>query len=558
MNPSLSKNIEKKILFLSLLISSCCFAGNVFAAEDTTVRKDTVDINVSTIDHNNWYDDRCTNKKDDDGDGLIDGADKKAPVCDGGETGLKPEVICDASSSESDGYLKIGGALPTDLSMTPCNKDGVHDDYYSTSVSNEAYVQPSEKNFTIKVNASDPSGIDTIKIEWISGVSLKREAGSYWIPAKLEEYRKADTTLNPHKTSFICSGENAGSCEICVVGGTCANPVIPTGDLGNTGSQQIIIFRAIITDGAMNTITTGFDDSNVSPVLDKFNRFVVCSTSCHTTIDCKNNNPEVVLVGYSHSDFCSNPIYTVKWKFKDQDSIDKPSTYIIEVRNRKNPSVVYSAVRSAGEVKCEKLGCQPCGTDEGVECEMSATLFNGFLEDPDGKLVNIELGNNTYDWRVEVYDNSSERNCIGISEWSSWSSDNKPSLSFTTPYPAPTVSFTMNNAAGEDCSAGKCNISENITFNSTSKADPNAGSLSYEWYIDDLWSVYDRKNPVSKTFFGGNEHQIRLTVKDGQGISCSKQDILKLQNADTPDEPDDEDDADRGNAGWNEIAPGRD
>lgn len=538
------------LLFVCLFIAG---SGSASAAEDIAVAKDNITVNVSTVDHGDWYDDRCTNKIDDDGDGAIDGADRKAPVCDGGETGIKPEVICDASSSESDGYLKIAGALPTDLDMAPCNRDGVHDDYYSTSTSNEMYVQPSEKNFTFRVSASDPSGIDAIKIEWISGASRSREAGSYWNPAKLIDYQKIDTALNPHKSSFTCKG--VGVCEICVMGGTCANPVIPTADFSADGMQQIILFRAVITDGAMNSIATGFDDSSDAPVLDRFYRFVICSTNCHTSSDCENHVPEAELVGAEHGDFCSNPLYTLRWKFKDKDSGDRPSTYAIEVRNHDIPSVVYSAVRSAGEVKCKVSGCAPCGTDEGVECDMSAILFNGFLEGPDGKSVNIEFGNKTYDWRVKVYDNSSEKNCIGVSEWTGWSSETSPSLSFTTPYSIPSVSFTMTNEDGEDCSKGNCLGTDKISFKSTTKSDPRAGTLSYEWFVDNPVSVYSTENSFSNIFNDDSTHKIRLAVADGQGISCFSETSLDLRSTGDPEGPDEPEDDE--NAGWNEIAPGR-
>lgn len=527
----LAKNVKIYFACLSLVLLcffSCClfsFVGNVLAQTknnngnggDVSVDKNTVTFNVSTVDYKDWFDDRCTNGIDDDKDGKIDSADSD---CDGGARGLKPEMICDKDINKSSGYLS---PFPTNLGYSPCNLDGVHDDYYSTSTANESNVWTSDKNFTVKVNASDSSGIDSIKIEWISGVSKSRDATSYWESAALENYKKLDTTLNPHRNSFTCS--KSESCEICVVGGTCSNPVIPTSDLGISGVQQIILFRAIVTDGALNSVATGFDDMGASPKLDKFYRFVVCSTNCNMTPGkCANSNPTVSLVGYGHSNLCSNPSYVLKWKFKDINSSDKPSSYIIEARDKKNLSVVYSAVRSAGDVICTKVG-------SSTECEMSATLFNKFLELPNGDSLDIKLGHNTYDWRIKVYDNSTENHCLGISDWSPWSSELVPSLSITTPYAAPSVSFTMKNsgAAPKECSSGVCKFLENINFNSTSSVDPHTGIASYEWLIDGL--KYGDKNSASLTNnfpVGQEKHTVALTVMDKQGFYCTKQEELSL------------------------------
>lgn len=537
----LAKNV--KICFACLFLVSFCFffyhlfsfAGDVLAQTqndigngnrqgdnnkskaDNEVDKSTITFNVSTSDYKNWYDDRCANGIDDDSDGKIDMADAD---CDGGDKVLRVNMICDKDANKSSGYML---PFPTDLKYIPCDKDGIHDDYYSTGTTNESNVWTSDKNFTVKITASDPSGIDSIRIEWISGASIKREAADYWDANNLEKYKKDDAALNPHKSSFTCS--NSKSCEICVVGGSCAHPVIPTGDLGIAGLQQLILFRAVVTDGAMNSITTGFDDTGIGPKLDKFYRFVVCSNSCNTDLTkCKNSNPTVSLIGYEHSNFCSAPTYTLKWKFEDVNIGDKPSSYLIEVRNKKNPSVVYSAVRSSGDVTCRKGG--------SVVCEMSAILFNNFLSASDGTSMNIVLGNNTYDWRVKVYDNSKENHCLGISQWSSWSSDLKPSLSIVTPYSAPSVSFTMKNSevAPKDCFSGECKFGEDIKFSSTGVADVNTGGIaSYEWFIDGL--RYGNKNSASFTNnfpVGQTKHTVALTITDKQGIHCTKKEELIL------------------------------
>ena len=538
------KNIKKKSVFLSLFLFLVffVFSQGIFAQvqeeqnnSDTSVDKKTITFNISTVDYANWFDDRCTNGIDDDKDGKTDNNDSD---CDKGARGLTPNLICDKDGNKSSGYME---PLPANLKYSPCDKDGVHDDYYSTSTANEADVWTSDKNFTVKVGASDFSGIDSIKIEWISGVSKKRDASGYWDPKTLKKYQKADKDLNPHKTSFTChpSSEGKASCEICVVGGTCAHPVIPTGDLGISGTQQIILFRAVITDGAGNSIATGFDDTEVSPKLDKFYRFVVCSSSCEEP-SCKNNNPEAELSGYDRKFSCEEPLlYTLKWKFKDKDVNDKPSSYILEARERDNPLVIYSAVRSAGDVSCRK-------TDSGTECAMSAILFKDFLRKDDGSSYNLEYNKN-YDWRVKVYDNSNEDHCLGISGWSPWSSELDPSLSFATPSPVTPASFTMTNGSGKNCASGECKFLEDIKFTGTSETENIA---SYSWLIDG--AKYGDKSSTTKNFpVGKVNYAIMLTVKDNQGISCSAGATLTLSKTDDPDNPK----ADKSTE-WDEIAPG--
>ncbi len=552
---SCAKNMGKGLSFFFLfafflVIFSC---QEVFAqrgdaetgGDDNHMDKETINFEVSTVDYKDWYDDRCTNGLDDDGDNKKDGYDSD---CDGGAKGLKPNLFCDASADANSGNVE---PYPTDLTYSPCDKDGIHDDYYSTSAANEKDVWTSDKNFTIRVKASDSSGIYSIRIEWISGVNKNRDAAGYWDAATLEKYKKLDPALNPHLTSHTCRFglEDVAECEICVVGGNCDNPVIPTGDLGISGSQQIIFMRAIVTDNAMNSITTGFDETGTSPVLDKFYRFVVCSTSCNADPDkCVNNSPKATLLRYRKQLDCQGPLYTLVWQYEDADQNSRPSSYILEVRDKKNPNVVYSAVRTAES----GLSCQDtCGCDGYyTKCEMSATLFDGFLHASDGTPKNIEYDNTTYEWRVKVYDNSKEKYCLGVSEWTKWSSEYGSSMSFTTPHAAPAVSFSMISGSGTDCSTGGCAFGDTITFTSTSQADPATNIAAYEWKIDGDKYGNSSSSWVSANFTERDLHEVSLLVTDGQGISCSVEEYLKLRNVGDYEESKD----DKG-AGWDEISP---
>ncbi len=570
MSLSFAKKMEKGLsfffLFAFFLIFSSCreTSAEMDGAgidEDDHMDKETISFEVSTVDYEDWYDDRCTNGLDDDGDGKKDGYDSD---CDGGSKGLKPNLFCDASADMNSGNME---PYPTDLTYSPCDKDGVHDDYYSTSAVNESDVWTSDKDFTIKVKASDSSGIDSIRIEWISGVNKSRDAAGYWDEATLETYKKLDTALDPHLTSHTCypTVDGVAECEVCVVGGNCDNPVIPTGDLGISGSQQVIFMRTVVTDGEMNSITTGFDETGVGPVRDKFYRFVVCSSTCNDDPKkCENSNPEVSLVRQSVSLMCEQPVYTLKWLYKDgkEDPFymptapwgevkeeNKPSSYILEVRDKNDPGTVYSAVRTAPDgLPCESV----CAACEGysTECQMSAVLFNGFLHTSDGTTKNIEYDHTTYEWRVKVYDSSKEKYCLGVSEWSKWSSEYGPSMSFTTPRPAPSVSFSMANGSGVDCSEGGCIFGDNVTFTDTSDIDPATGVASYNWSIDGKKYGNPNSSWVAETFADGSSHTISLAVTDKQGISCSTQAELKLGDISDYEDPEEKE-----NAGWDEIAP---
>lgn len=544
------------LLFFCIFLSS----RSVFAAKkDDSVDKNTISVNVSTVGVNDWFDDRCTNGLDDDGDGLTDNADSD---CDGGIKGLRPNVICDENGSKESYYVT---PFPTNLEYKSCDKDKVHDDYYSTSTSNETYVQPSDRNFTIKVSASDPSSIDSIKIEWISGVNKSRDAGQYWDDTKLANFARLDTNLNPHKTSFTC--KDAVGCEVCVVGGACAHPVIPTGDLGIIGLQQIILFRAVVTDGAMNSVTTGFDETGTSPQLDKFYRLVVCSTSCNTIPEtCANNIPVATTEGTSESFTCFEPVplYTLKWKFKDKDKDDLPGSYVLEVRDRSKGNAIYTASRTSPV----GLDCKKNSEGYGVVCEMSAVLFQGFLAKADGASASIEWGNKTYDWRVKIYDNSTESHCLGVSAWSSeWGAGSM--ASFTTPYALPTPTFTVLNSVETplNCLLGGCKFEEDIAFRSTSVTVPNTGTPGYKWYIDGP-TVYSVGGTATKKFAVGAEmHSAKLVMTDRLGRSCAVEKSFALSATAVPPSveiivpppgpviTEEEIETPDKNASWNEIVP---
>ncbi|MFA7169518.1 MAG: hypothetical protein WC178_01560 [Candidatus Paceibacterota bacterium] len=451
----------------------------------------------------------CSDSIDNDGDGKIDSDDFK---CDGAVD--KENVVVSVSTSDQDNwYNEKDETLHTfavcddnqgaTYDYSPCNSDGIHDDYYSTDTPNEVNVAPAEKNFTIKVNASDAFGINKIKIEWTS-VNVVPTV-SDWNNGGIK------------KDSFTCSG--SGSCVVCVQGGECDNDVIDPSFfiIPSDKQQQRFFFRSIITDNNGNSITTGFDNSKVEPILDKFYRFVICSSDCHaSSCNPENHAPVVVVDGYDEAtNFCDGLSYRLKWIFSDEDA-DKQAFYSVEVREKETIAPVYSVSRQSADSFCQ--------------------IFDGIFTNGD-----IGYGK-TYEWRVKVSDDDSRDLCRGTSKWSEWSSMEK---SFTTPlHPYPSVSFTIENEREESCDEGICSFLEDINFISTSKVFSVDKGVTYKWYIDSFGpnSVYSTENNVLRKFLEVDEamHNIRLSVTDSDGYICSVDQTLVLKKS---------------NAKWNEIVP---
>ena len=470
--------------------------GYVDAADagcDAFVDKDNIFVTVSTVDQDNWYDDRCSDLVDNDFDGLKDQND---PDCDGGnikDADLDTFVVCDGISYR-------------DYEHSPCNTGGPFDhyDYYSTSTNSEINVQPQEKDFTIRIDAADSFGIQSVKIEWINGDKVLYND---WLDA------------NPQKSSFTCMGSDldAGYCEICINGGTCKNDVISDTALDISGgkTQQRLFFRAIISDNNNNSIVLGYDnDLSKTPILDKFYRFVVCSSDCYECIPA-NSSPVATLDYYDvPADFCNGLNYTLRWIFTDSNSGDKQASYAIEVREKGTTEPTLSVTRPSSN--------------------QFFTIFNNSLDGGD-----IQYGKN-YEWRVKVSDDDDRSLCVGVSEWSDWSDADK---SFTTPPHAyPDVAFSASNIKGEDCLDGDCSFLDEINFVDDSTTYATSGSNSYAWYVDDFSEVYSTEKDMTKVFLKSEttECDVKLKVTDGSGYSCSYIDSVAFTNSFPV---------------WNEISP---
>lgn len=429
---------------------------------DNEVDKQNLVVNVSTTDTGNWYNE----------------SDKT----------LHTFAVCDNNPGASYGY-------------SPCNTDGIHDDYYSTDTPNEVNVVPAEKKFTIRVDAADAFGIDKIQIEWLNVTGTPSPQS--W------------TASSVKKSSFTCSG--SGSCVICTNGGGCDNAVIDPSFLTipSGKEQQRFFFRVTVVDNHSNSVTTGFDDDTKNlPVLDKFYRFVICGSDCHSC-NPVNNPPKAILEGYDEVDsFCEGLKYRLRWIFLDEDN-DKQAFYSVEVKEKGEEGPVYAVSRQSSDA--------------------FFNISNGVFSNG-----NIDY-DKTYEWRVKVSDDDDRSLCRGTSEWSAWSD---VTTSFTTPlHPYPKVSFAINNTNGNSCDSGACSFLEDIIFSDTSTIYSSKGA-TYKWYIDDskYASVYSMDKDTSRKFLEAEQgdHAIRLVVIDSDGYSCAVDKNLLLKKS---------------NATWNEVVP---
>lgn len=414
------------MFFLSLLSTSFCSA---------TVNKSTITVLVSTTKQNNWYDES--------------------------DSSLHTFAVCDEGKGSGSTYNKY----------VPCNTDGVHDDYYSTDTNDERNTYPASENFTIKASASASSGsMSKIKFEWLANITGTPSESS-WQGAALE--------------SYTCSG--TGTCSICVVGGTCAHPVIPQADLGvypDTGAQRKLFFRVTFSSSSGDNITTGWDST-----LDKFYRFVICGPTCsaHT---CGQYTPTVVPASVQNpADFCNglndtNGFYTLNWKYDKMPSKADQTYYKVSVRKKgtTNPIYAYES-NSKGRITSFKVP--------------SSWLSYG----------------NVYEWQVQVKFKGQGCEWNVTSPWSSGSTD------INVPHRFPVPRINVTNASSADCLAGGCYQSDNITFNG-STSTTSTGSPTYAWTLDG--ASYSGAS-FSKVFTT-TSHKVRLKVTDSDGHSCTTPD----------------------------------
>lgn len=440
MTSQFNKVCKKMLLCLPLMFLLSFFCTPFCSA---TVNKSTATVLVSTTKQNNWYDES--------------------------DSSLHTFAVCDGGGGNGSTYNKF----------IPCNTDGVHDDYYSTDTNDERNTYPASENFSIKASASASSGsMSKIKFEWLANITGTPSESS-WQGAALE--------------SYTCSG--TGTCTICVVGGTCAHPVIPQADLGvypDTGNQRRFFFRVTFSSSSGDNITTGWDST-----LDKFYRFVICGPACssHT---CGQYTPTVTPASVqAPADFCNglndtNGFYTLNWKYDKMPSTAQQTYYKVSVRKKGTTNPVYV---SESNVK---------GTVTSFRVPSSWLSYGS-----------------VYEWQVQAKFKGQGCEWDATSSWSSGSTD------INVPHRFPVPKMSVTNAGNADCIAGGCYQSDNLTFNGSTSTS-STGNNAYAWTLDG--ASYSGVS-FSKSFTTA-DHKVRLKVTDSDGHSCtSPEKSFSLQTA---------------------------
>ncbi|MDD3190428.1 MAG: hypothetical protein PHI66_01920 [Candidatus Pacebacteria bacterium] len=146
----------------------------------------------------------------------------------------------------------------------------------------------------------------------------------------------------------------------------------------------------------------------------------------------------------------------------------------------------------------------------------------------------LEYGK-TYRWELEVWDDYFDLAC----RKKIWVDGG----SFTVEDRHPTVNFSVYDSEGTNCLEEACNFLDTLDFIDESDVSYFAGGslATYEWGIEG--SVFSSEQDTSRVFAisEGGSHNITLTVDDGNGCVCSKNETLLLGV---------------GSPVWTEIAPG--
>jgi hypothetical protein len=454
------------------------------ADSDCKFQKSNITVAVSTSDRSEWFTDIANYDSDGDGSEDLWDAVNYPDFC--------YYQICDTAYPPFDPIPK---PYIRDYEYMPCDRDKIYDDFHNSDAVSPVYVQPASKDFTIRVNASNPNGVSSIVIEWRNAETIST-SGSEW----------GDITT--HK--YICSdAAGVNECEICVEGGDCANKVIDYESLGipDGKDHNRLFFRVAAYDFDGNPTITGYDHDTTSlPVYDKYYRLHICSKNCHK--GCVNNNPVVTLVGVTPpSGSCGGLNYKLDWDFYDEDG-DGQSFYEIQLREEGSTEIMTSV-------------------QESSDTEAFLNLIF--------PAVSLKY-NTTYQWQVRAYDDSTEEGCQGKSDWSGWSDATK---SFTTPPGITIPSFTIDveNNWTPACS---CSSSKIVTLTSTTSV---TGIASYNWFIKEASGAENwvaAGTPVTIPFIDDLfMHEIRLEVTDDNGTCSVTQEL----------------DFGRRSPNWTEVAP---
>lgn len=380
-------------------------------------------------------------------------------------------AVSTANPSQANWFDNVAGnTVPPELYTTCNGVQGVFhknvcpgttrgDDLYTSVIKGVDLSKP-ETDFRIKIGANDTSGIKSVKIEW---VHVPTDASPNWSAAN----------------SKTCSG---AYCEICAVGGKCANPVIPLSDLAynNTTSPvsaSRLFFRAVVTDMKDNVAVTGFDSR-----FDKFYRLVMAPAASTCSGKTASN-----LVSGSEPDWCGSPARNLSWSYDGKTD----ANFVVEVRKSSGTTILLPSSTSLMQTDSNNL-----------------TIYKDEFD-----YLRKTGGGGDYVWRVKAI----EEGCAPT--FSAWSSPFK----VPAPYPAPRVSVS-GNEDDTDCLVEKCDFSKPVVFDAAGSA-VSVGTPKYEWFLNGSTVVESSASSFTKTFTelsGGGEVKYSLKITDGSGQACSE------------------------------------
>lgn len=435
-------------------------------------------------------------------------------------SGTNAEFVCNATDN---GSSASGTRSGTDK---PCDS-GNHTSYVRTDdkykgVESDGWIKPVDRNFTIHVSA--PSAAKT-RIEWTS------KAAKYDLPNTDDEWK----TGLVHG-SYTCDGQ---SCDVCVVGGKCAHPVLPASALSvqSNGNQSTLFIRINACDGN-DYVKTGWD-----AVKDKYVKFEICGVGCGgsaTVPDDKKKpgddtptdptddpEPEPVCtpaenaagtVAISASDSIKDPCkgfqYTLDWTFNDAvpPVEGRQKSFEIQIREYK--------VDAAGR----QITTVPVYT---LKRNISTTQYTLLPTVLSSMGLKLDYGK-VYEWRVRATYPDTVPGCDDLtSKWSVWTGSTAKSMKIQS-HDYPDVKFTVKNEADTDCvTTGKCELQQKIIFkDDNSRVYPSTDTKHYEWYLDGSATPYCTEAECSVIYYPADEkdktdHTVKLRIRDDSDGDCN-------------------------------------
>jgi hypothetical protein len=486
MNQILIESLKRKALFVFLFSFSLFFFSAVCHADvcsdnsytGTNLAKCELEknfsTNVATSDVPTWY----------------DFSNNASPANTPFGRKLNTFMICNfvnydcavhgCTKAQSQAHTCAGGPsgycdyhfFPYSSASSPCNTVATDKSYhFSDDLEDETHINAPGKNF--KITVSDPSA-SQIKIEWVNRPSIDTpDSDAKW------------SNVASHG-SHTCAGS---SCDMCIEGGSCNYPGIPSTALSVNadGSQNVFWYRVTVTDSSGNSVTTGsHNNPNIKPYLDSFYKFVICGPKCNGSTD--------TLTVVNGSASCSGVSHKFDWTVKDPSGTTKTqSEFDLQIQetsgNNPNTNTIHE--------------------HDGITSSTSFTVTSG-------SLTNGDLDSSkSYQWRIKAKDVFSP---VANEMWSTWSS--WQNLGACALPPSCSVS-------GVTASPSPANFGTNITFSGTISG---TGITGYTWK-DGGTTLGNPSYPLGNT--GGTASNAYSFVSGGSNVTKTITLIGTLSNGGT-------------------------